>query len=495
MASQILDSSGNPFPIVQAKSNVVPLHPFMTDAMANIMSGRGTSIDKVSQNFYYILHVDPRQAEIAYRTDWLMRKIVDIPPLDMTRAWRAWQTDKNNIEALEKEERRLHLKAKVKRALILSRLWGGGAIVIGNGDRDTMQPLKPGTAKGSLRYLNVYSRYQLTAGNETTDPESLWCGQPEKYTLTTTGKPLDLHPSRVVAFVGQKQPEGSFVSGGDWFWGDPIMQSVEGALKNAGMAQDGFAALIDEASVDVLKVPGLTSLASTEEYETRMLRRLAAAGMGKSTWRKLVIDGEEEWNQHQVTWAGMPDMITSYLQIVAGAADIPITRLLGQSPKGLQSTGDGEERDYKDMIAARQEELVQPALDRIDELLIPSALGSTPSDVWWSFNSLDRLSPKDAAEIESKRATTVKTYADTGLFPDDALAAMAQNAVIESGQWPGSEKAFEASKKEPDYAEADEGELLTAEEVAAKGGDPTSAGAGGSVEPPRRAAKAKAAKE
>jgi hypothetical protein len=42
------------------------------------------------------------------------------------------------------------------------------------------------------------------------------------------------------------------------------------------------------------------------------------------------------------------------MDVVAGAADIPLTRLLGQSPRGLQSTGDGEERDYHSMIKARQ---------------------------------------------------------------------------------------------------------------------------------------------
>jgi phage-related protein (TIGR01555 family) len=82
------------------------------------------------------------------------------------------------------------------------------------------------------------------------------------------------------------------------------------------------------------------------------------AAQGKSNWRALMLDTEDEWQQMQVNWSGIPAVMDSFLLVVAGAADIPMTRLLGQSPKGLQSTGDGEERDYQSMIKARQDELL-----------------------------------------------------------------------------------------------------------------------------------------
>jgi hypothetical protein len=60
----------------------------------------------------------------------------------------------------------------------------------------------------------------------------------------------------------------------------------------------------------------------------------------------------------------------------------------------------------------------------------------------------------------------VKTYADTGLIPADALAKAAANAMIESGQWPGLEAAIEESDK--DLGEPDEGaqvDLMTRQEA------------------------------
>jgi hypothetical protein len=440
----VMDASGS---IVPARGNASPIAMMMMDRLSNLVSGMGTTVDRAVYSGYNFAAANPAQVEAAYRTSWLMRKIVDIPAIDMTRAWRAWQTEGDEIELIEAEEKRLGLKQKCKRALILARLWGGGAIVIGakGQGNDPMQELRPdAVTKGGLLYLHVFARNQITpSGQMITDPESEWFGQPEKFTLTPlNAQPIDIHPSRVVAFVGQPAPEGSTMMV-DWFWGDPLYQSLMTALQNADLSLDGFAALISEAKNDIIKIPGMMESIASSEYEGRLRDRLAIANSTKSIWRALLLDGEEDWEQRQVTWAGIPEIIGTYLQVVAGAADIPVTRMLGQSPKGLQSTGEGEEKDYHAMIEARQDELLTPALDRIDQFLIRSALGSMPPEIWWRFNPLVRLTPKEAAEVESKRAQTIKTYSDTGLIEPPALAKMAKNAITESGQWPGSEDAFD----------------------------------------------------
>lgn len=419
------------------------------DGLANVMSGMGTTADRRSYAGYNFWVAQPAQVEAAYRTSWLMRKIIDAPATDMTRTWRAWQTDRDIIEKLEKEEKRLRLKAKCKRALTLARLWGGGLIVIGvkGQGADPMLELKPEQCKkGGLTYLRVFARQQVTVGPEITDLESPWHGEPEYYSVTPVGgTAIKIHPSRVAAFIGQPTPEGSTMSV-EWFWGDPLYQSIENALQNADLSQDGFATLIDEAKLDIIKIPGLMDNVASDEYESRLLKRLQLVKTGQSLWRAKVIDGKEDWEQRQITWTGMPDILIAFLQMVAGAADIPITRLLGTSPKGLQSTGEGEEKDYHAMIEAKQDEMLAPALDRIDQFLIRSALGDFPDDIWYRFNPLVRLTPKEASEVEKNRATAVKIYSDTGLFDTTALATIAKNAITESGQWPGSEIAFEEAE-------------------------------------------------
>lgn len=421
------------------------------DRLSNVMSGLGTTADKQVFNGYNFVPVTPQQAESAYRDSWLMRKIVDIPAIDMTRNWRQWQASRDQIEDLERLERQMRIKAKVKRALILSRLWGGGAILMGIGTEAPETPLDASRVrKGGLSYLHVLSRYQLSTGQIIADPRDPYFGHPEYYQIATNGSTSPkIHPSRVIAFVGQQAPEGSSMQT-DLFWGDSIYQSLQTAVQNADLAQDGFAGLIAEAKIDVLKIPGLMKNIGTSEYEAKLLGRLQTAARGKSTWRALVIDGDEEWSQKEISWTGIPDVITTYLQMVSGAADIPITRLLGQSPKGLQSTGDGEAQDYQDMIEARQDESLTPALDRLDEVLLRHAFGNRPDEIWWKFAKLRKPSEKEAAEIEERKAKTLQAYATTGLLPEDALAEIAKNSITESGAWPGSDIAFENAEAAED---------------------------------------------
>lgn len=434
------------------------------DRLTNLVSGMGTTADKRSSLFYAFAAMTGPEAEAAYRNSWLARKIVDVPGKDMTREWRDWKTSKDKIEAIEKEERRLQLRAKVQRCLILARMFGGAGLVLGTADSDQSQPLDvERVRKGDLKYVRALSRYQLVEGPQREDPLDPWVDEPEFYALSNrTGGQVKLHPSRVVPFVGQKAPEGGFYPQASWFWGDPVMQSVGDAVKNADLAQSGFAALIDEAKVDIVHMPELLETWSNEEHEEQLKSRIQVAQLGKSLFRTLLLDKEEEWEQRQITWAGIPDTMFAFLNVVAGAADIPLTRLLGTSPKGLQSTGDGEDRDYKDMVKAWQEDLLEPALDRTDDVLLRSVFGSVPTDIYWEFAPLNRLNEKEAAEVENKNAQTIKTYADTGIMPDAALAKIAANGMIERGNFPGAEAAFEEHQAELDNPDTgNEEELQT----------------------------------
>jgi phage-related protein (TIGR01555 family) len=421
---------------------------FIRDRLANVMSGQGTTIDRRTSASYVFNAITPEQSEAAYRTSWLPKKIVDIPAKDMTREWRDWQAENPQIEKLEAEEKRLRVRDKVRAALIASRIYGGAAIILGTGDSNYELPLDVERIKvGGLRWLRVMSMQQLSIGPQRLDPEDEFIDQPEYFEMQASmGKRVRVHPSRVLEFIGQRPPEGAYhrSTNGGWYWGDPVLQSIGDAVKNADLAQNGFAALIDEAKLDILKMPGLTDLSSTDEGEQKIVNRLAATAIGKSTWRALLLDAEDEWQQRQITWSGIPDTMMTFLNVVAGAADIPVTRLLGQSPKGLQSTGDGEERDYHAMVKANQDEQLAPVLDRLDEVLIRSALGSRPKEIYYLFAPLSELSEKEASDIEKQTADTLKVYGDTGLIHEEALAEIARNKMIEGGRWPGCEAAFES---------------------------------------------------
>ncbi|MCW6511411.1 DUF1073 domain-containing protein [Hyphomicrobiales bacterium BP6-180914] len=103
-------------------------------------------------------------------------------------------------------------------------------------------------------------------------------------------------------------------------------------------------------------------------------------------------------------------MVRTFLQVAAGAADIPVTRLLGQSPAGLSSTGNHDTRNYYDIIAAWQEIELRPQLERLDRLLLASA-GVAPGALSFSFRPLWQMDAAAQAAVALSKAQATGIYA------------------------------------------------------------------------------------
>lgn len=431
----------------------------MFDGLRNLASGLGVlGQDKQASARFVMGMIDRPEIDACYRGTWLGRKIHDIPAKDMTREWRGWQADDDQIEAIENEERRLQLQIKVRRVLVRSRLYGGAAIIMGlPGDADAEAPKS--ISKGALRYLHVVHRHELTLSDQVRDPADPLFGQPRMFRLSNTGDGspgVDIHPSRVIAFLGAEVPDGSMVTGSeDWFWGDPLLQSVKDALASHDTATGAISALLNEAKIDVIHIPGFMDSLTSSEYETQLIGRFQMASLIKSITNALLLDGGdgsegsgETWEQKQIKWEGLPDIQRTMFQLVSGAADIPATRLIGMSPAGLNSTGESDIRNYYDFLASLQSSDLTPALAPLDDYLIQSATGSRDPAIYFEWNPLWQMSPKEKSDRDKTVAETAQIYANMGAIPDDAMAVSVQNRLIEDGVFPGLEAALEEAEKE-----------------------------------------------
>ena len=112
-----------------------------------------------------------------------------------------------------------------------------------------------------------------------------------------------------------------------------------------------------------------------------------------------LMDSEEEFETKTNTFAGLPDLIVKFSQILSAGADIPATRLLGNSATGLNANGDGELKNYYDSLRSKQIIEYSPLLEVFDEIMIRS-LGLNPEDDYaYKFNSLFQMSDSEKAEI------------------------------------------------------------------------------------------------
>lgn len=418
---------------------------YLNDKLTNLVSGLGTSRDKAAGNIFGVVTQNDAELAAAYDGAWLPQKIVDIPAMDACRMWRNWQASDTQIEDIEDEEKRLGVQAKVLEAKTWARLFGGAAILIGDGSSNPSEPLNiDRISKGGIKYLNVFTRQQCVAGEIDLDLESEFYGKPKDYTLTgLTGSTVAVHPSRLVIFLGPKSATDACGGGHGDGWGKSALLPVMDAIKNMDGTAGNIASLVFEAKVDVVKIPNFMSNIGNDGYAEKVLARWRLAMTGKGINGALMIDAEEDYQQKSANFANLPAVLDRFMQIVSGAADIPATRLLGQSPAGMSATGESDLRNYYDRVAVIQSLEMEPAMVRLDECLIRSATGARDKAIHFIWASLWQITDKERADIGKIDAETIKTLQDTQLIPDEALSHSAVNMLVEHSIMPGLEAHIE----------------------------------------------------
>lgn len=450
----------------------------MGDSFVNMVSGLGMADLKASANSY-VMPITSHELETAYRTSTWFGKIIDIPAEDETREWRSWKAKTKQITALDKAEAALNVQQKVLQARQWQRLYGGAAIVIGGLPGLNEQPLSlDRVRRDSIKFLTVLTKDELVAeGGIVRNPLDADYGKPAFFRFANTSEKI--HPSRVVVFNGRKV---SPLSSSQDFWGDPEWFHLEAAVKSADASGAVIDALLQEAKVDVLRVDGMTRGLASADYEALMIRRFQMVAILKGMQNVMLLDKNDEWEQKQINWSGIPDVAKHVLNILSGASNIPMFRLTGQNLTGLSSSGDAEQRAYYDGVRSNQKLRLTPNLNLLDEVMIRTALGSRPEDVWYDWNSLYQMSDKEKAEIDKMEAETANIYVTTGLIPTPALEKAVQNRMIESGRWPGLEQALEELPE--DFEEEDDEETVALLQAAlARGQGAAEATAGGDNPP------------
>lgn len=425
----------------------------LADGLVNIVANLGTERDKAAHSRYGIPLESDQECVNAYRGAWMPGKIVDIPADDATSKWRNWMATAPQIEKLEAEEKRLGVQAKIREALKLGRLLGGAAIFLGGlpGNPDT--PVDPNKIKaGGLKYLTVLPKGYLKPGELENDIALPGFGQPKNYELVQAGLEnskmagVKIHPSRLVLFVGPRVPYGvgAAVANMDG-WGDSVLLRVMDAIRTADSTIANVASLIFEAKVDVLNIPGLMTRIEQDgkRYEDLLSKRLGIAAAQKGINGMLVLDAEETYEAKTASFGGLDVLQIQAVQLVCGAADIPATRFLMETPTGLSNNGQESLRNYYDAIKSHQTLEIGPAMATLDECIIRSALGRRDKKVHYQWANLWQPTAKEQADIGKVVAETIKTLSDTKLIHPDALAEAAVNLLVERGVLPGLESAVE----------------------------------------------------
>jgi hypothetical protein len=176
----------------------------------------------------------------------------------------------------------------------------------------------------------------------------------------------------------------------------------------------------------------------------------------KSFNRLVLIDKEhEEYSRHPNTFSGMDKVAEKFMLDLSGAAEIPMTRLFGQSPSGF-STGDSDMKNYLDRVRSKQVADMLPQLHRLARVLVPSALGEWPTDFRIELNPLSQITAKEKSEIEKTNAERDQINVQLGVPEGVIIAELKERGVYAMLEDDDVEAARGMSENMPATTEAAE---------------------------------------
>ena len=95
-----------------------------------------------------------------------------------------------------------------------------------------------------------------------------------------------------------------------------------------------------------------------------------------SNWRLLMLDkGTEEYTKVATNFSGFEAIMEMMHKRLAAAADIPMTRFFGQSPAGMNATGESDMQNYAAMIEAKRGAMLKDPMMMLDQGYWPVMLG------------------------------------------------------------------------------------------------------------------------
>lgn len=425
----------------------------------NIMEGTQYTLQRLTRDFNML--------NALYRENWIIRRIIDTIPSDMLKNGFTITTElgPEPLKRFDRELRTTQLIEKLRKGLKWGRLYGGalGVMLIqGQGD-DLSEPLDlelimPGDFVGLMildRWNGVSPSSELV--DDIADPEY---GLPKYYNVTdpVDGTMVSVHHSRCVRFVGNDLPYWEELS--EVMWGASVVESVFDELKKRDNVSWNIAQLTFMANMRILKMNDLGQLlASTDSTSQQELyRTIQAQNVLMNNMGLMVMDAADSIESHQYTFGGLAECYQQFIMDIAGAAEIPVTRLFGRSPAGLNATGESDLQNYYEMIAEKQETYLRPIFSKLLPVICMSVFGAVPDDLDFEFDPVAEPSDEQRADLAKTGTDIVVSAVGAGLVsPRTGLKELKQQSE-RTNVWTNiTDEDIEKASDEIDQGEMDMG--------------------------------------
>lgn len=446
------------------------------DALINEYARLGTSDNLLAQNRYQAVRLTQQYAlmDNLFRGDWIANRIITTIPEDMTKNWikLTCTVEPDQLDAFEMVERKTHIRERIREGLRWGRLYGGAAAVMMiKGQEDMlsepldMDMLMPGDFKGLIvadRWNGVYPSTELVTDMD--DPDF---GLPEYYNFSLSENDLAnsvrVHHSRVLRFTGRELPYIEKLA--EQYWGMSELEHVFAELNKRNSASANIAQLIFIAHLRVLKMENLgQNLALSDVWSQEDLyNTLSAQNFLMNNMSLQILSRDDDFQTFDYTFSGLADVYEQFMMDVAGASEIPATKLFGRAPQGMNATGEGDLRNYYDTVRQNQEAYLRPILEKLLPVICVSAWGAIPDDLDFEFNPIRDTSDEERAGLIQQTAAAINSVYQAGIISQKIALMELRQSGTEFGMWTNISDEFIDQADDTASPEGETGEEMPAE--------------------------------
>lgn len=361
-----------------------------------------------------------QQLEWMYQGSWLCSLAIDLIAQDMTRE--GIEIVDESPDVVEKINALMDdflVWDSLCDVLKWSRLFGGAiAIMMIDGD-DMSEPLTT-VRKGSFRGLYILDRWQVNPSSKVIDELGPNFGKPMYYEVIDSESGIKLnnkriHHSRVLRFEGRRLPY--YLRQAYMGWGASVLEVIYPQIEAYDLASSGAAQLVSKAYLRYYKVKGLRQILTNAVARKGFLAQMDHTRMFQNIEGLTLGDAEDEFQTFSYTFAGLSEVLTQFGQQVSGGLGIPLVRLFGQSPAGMNATGESDIRNYYDNIKSQQDSQLRPCLKRLLRIMYMSATGETPQfDFSFEFKPLWQMSTEQRAQSAQGLVASILQAYDSQLI-------------------------------------------------------------------------------
>jgi phage-related protein (TIGR01555 family) len=191
-------------------------------------------------------------------------------------------------------------------------------------------------------------------------------------------------------------------------------------LSSVGSSFGAVNQLIQQASVGKYKLKDLVDILTAPEGEKAVQKRIEAMDLMQSVFHSIFLDVKEDFVRENITFSGLSDIIYQLFTMLSAQVGIPITRLFGVSPAGLNSTGENDQLNYYDMVASMQETSLAPKLRYLVHMIAEKEGKPEPNI---KFNPLKQMTKKEESDLKKQdedaelvKAQRYQAYIDIGVM-------------------------------------------------------------------------------